>query len=148
MNNSFERGRSPNGDEDEQFAKLKGEDALCLTSNQKFFPELVWRKVLEKLKKKVDIENCSNASPFCGDLLREKREGEVLLPTVFGILTKLYCDENNKDESYEETNVELVPKVISFHVINEMKTHFIYKNHFHFMLEISFSCHFHLHEYT
>ncbi len=65
--------------------------------------------MLKKLKKKTDIENCSNASPFFGDLLREKREREMVLPTIFGILARRYCDEENKDESYKETDVESIP---------------------------------------
>ncbi len=48
-----------------------------------------------KLKKKADIENCSNASPFFGHLLREKRGWKVVLPTVFEILVKDYCAEEN-----------------------------------------------------
>ncbi len=48
-----------------------------------------------KLKKKTDIENCSNASPFFGHLLREKREKKVVLPTVLEILAKDYCAEEN-----------------------------------------------------
>ncbi len=69
----------------------------------------MWREVLAKLNKKDDIESCSNASPFFGDLLQKKRERKVVLPKVFGILGKRYCAKKNKDKSFVETKIGSIP---------------------------------------
>ncbi len=69
---------------------------------------------MEKLTKKVDIQNCSNASLFFGDFLKERRERKVVLPKVFGVLVKRYYAKQNKnDESYKETNIESIPWKLS-----------------------------------
>ncbi len=54
------------------------------------------------MNKLADIENCSNASPYFGKILKQKRSEKIVLPKVFQILSRRYADEHNKDESYKE----------------------------------------------
>ncbi len=61
------------------------------------------------MEEKADIDNCTNTSQVFGHLIQEERERKIVLPTVFAILSKRYYDENNKDESYKETNHESIP---------------------------------------
>lgn len=68
--------------------------------------------ILDNLVKKEDVKNCSNASPFFRKILQKKRERLVVLPEVWAILGERFVDENNRDESYMEPNLDHVPWTI------------------------------------
>lgn len=61
----------------------------------------VWKKIMTYVVDKADIESCSNASPYFGNLLYGKRYEEIVVPKTLSVLYKYY---QNNSTDLDETN--------------------------------------------